>query len=268
MQQQRIQKFLSRVGVASRRTIEDWIKCQRLKVNGQLAVLGMQVTGVEQFILDGQILQVSVRSLSDQTTPNSSLNATQDIHKDSKLLLYHKPVGRICSTNDRLNRPTVFEDLPKISYGKWVSIGRLDINTSGLLLFTNDGDLAHKFMHPNFNQEREYLVRAYGTEITLEQLSLLTEGVLLSDGIAKCSKIALLNSNLNSHKITRNKSHSCNNWYKIVLTEGRNREVRRLFATQNLVVNRLIRIRFGNIVLPKNLKPREYKFINLSENNK
>ena len=228
---QRIQKFLSNQGLASRRAIEEWIKFKRLKVNGEIALLGTKVTGTEQFSLDDKILQ---------DFKNSS---------EIKLLLYHKPIGNICTRSDPKNRPTVFEDLPTVSYGRWISIGRLDLNTSGLLLFTNDGDLAHRFMHPNFNQEREYLVRVYGKEITLEQLSLFRQGMVLEDGIAKFKSITLINRK------------NSNNWYKVVLTEGRNREVKRLFAAQNLIVNRLIRIRFGNIVLPKNLKPREFRFI-------
>ncbi len=228
---QRIQKFLSNQGLASRRAIEEWIKFKRLKVNGEIALLGTKVTGTEQFSLDDKILK--------------DFKNSQEI----KLLLYHKPIGNICTRSDPKNRPTVFEDLPTVSYGRWISIGRLDLNTSGLLLFTNDGDLAHRLMHPNFNQEREYLVRVYGSEITVEQLSLFTQGMVLEDGIAKFKSITLIN--------TKNS----NNWYKVVLTEGRNREVKRLFAAQNLIVNRLIRIRFGNIVLPKDLKPREFRFI-------
>lgn len=228
---QRIQKFLSNQGLASRRAIEEWIKFKRLKVNGEIALLGTKVTGTEKFSLDDKILK--------------DFKNSQEI----KLLLYHKPIGNICTRSDPKNRPTVFEDLPTVSYGRWISIGRLDLNTSGLLLFTNDGDLAHRLMHPNFNQEREYLVRVYGAEITLEQLSLFTQGILLEDGLAKFKSITLIN--------TKNS----NNWYKVVLTEGRNREVKRLFAAQNLIVNRLIRIRFGNILLPKDLKPREFRFI-------
>lgn len=248
---QRIQKFLSNQGIASRRTIESWINSKRLKVNGIVALLGMQINGTEKFTLD------------EQNLPINYLNQTAKIyncHKETKLLLYYKPIGSICSNKDPFYNRTVFADLPKIHNGRWISIGRLDLNTSGLLLFTNNGQLAHRLMHPSFNQEREYLVRTYGKILTLQQLTLFKEGILLNDGIAKFKNINLLNKHMQQKS---NHFNPLNNWYQIILTEGKNKEIRRLFATQNLIVNRLIRIRYGNILLPKNLKPRQYQYVDL-----
>ena len=230
---QRIQKFLAQVGVASRREIENWIKLGRIKVNGKIAQLGEQVTGLEKFSVDNKILLAGKKS---------------SIYEPIKIILYHKPAGKICTRSDPKNRPTVFEDLPSLTIGRWVVVGRLDLNTSGLLLFTNNGDLAHKLMHPSYNQEREYMVRIFG-RASDQILSLLTKGVQLEDGIARFKKITFVNQK------------NSNSWYKVILTEGKNREVKRLFASQELEVNRLIRIRFGNIFLPRTLKTGEFKYL-------
>ncbi len=230
---QRVQKFLAQLGIASRREIETWIKLQRLKINGKVAQLGVQVSGHEQFKLDDEILKIPKKPVSNEII---------------KIILYHKPIGKICTKSDPKNRPTVFEDLPQLTLERWIMVGRLDFNTSGLLLFTNNGDLAHKLMHPSYNQDREYMVRIFGVA-TEEMLFILSKGVQLEDGIAKFKKISFINQK------------NSNSWYKVTLTEGKNREIKRLFESQGLVVNKLIRIRFGNIVLPKTLKSGEFKYL-------
>ncbi len=224
---QRIQKFLAQSGIQSRRTIEEWIKLQRIKINGKIAKLGDQVDGSEKIQLDNKILEIPQKK------------------QPTKVILYHKPVGKICTRSDPKNRPTVFEDLPELTNERWVAVGRLDLNTSGILLFTNNGELANKLMHPSYNQEREYLVRIFG-KATPEILSNLTKGINLEDGISKFKKITFINQK------------STNSWYKVILTEGKNREIKRLFSSQGLEVNRLIRIRFGDIILPKTLKAGEF----------
>lgn len=234
---QRIQKFLADLGLGSRREIEQWIKLDRIKVNGKVIELGTKVIGTEEFRLDNKILSISKK-----------LTVKEPI----KILLYHKPVGKICTRSDPQNRPTVFADLPELVTDRWISIGRLDLNTSGLLLFTNNGNIAHQLMHPSYNQEREYIVRVFGM-VNDEMLSILTRGVKLDDGIAKFKKITLI------------KKNNANSWYKVILTEGKNREIKKLFASQGLIVNRLIRIRFGDIVLPKNLKVGEFKYLSYAK---
>ena len=234
---QRIQKFLSQYGIASRRTIEDWIKLQRIKIDGKIAKLGDQIDGLEEIRLDNKILKFK------NCTNNNQDNV-------ERIILYHKPAGKICTRSDPFNRPTVFADLPELTIGRWVAVGRLDLNTSGILLFTNNGELANKLMHPRYNQEREYLVRIFGI-MTPTILSNLTKGVKLEDGVSRFKEITFINKK------------NTNSWYKVILTEGKNREIKRLFTSQGLIVNRLIRIRFGDIILPKTLKAGEYMPISL-----
>lgn len=235
---QRIQKFLAQSGIASRRTVENWIKLHKIKINNKIAKLGDKINGSEEIKLDDEVLD------------NKKFNE-KNIVNNIQIVLYHKPVGKICTRSDPKNRPTVFNDLPKLSIGRWVAVGRLDLNTSGILLFTNNGEIANKLMHPRYNQEREYLVRIFGKATSL-MLSNMLKGVDLSDGISYFDKITLISS--------KNRDVA-NNWYKVVLSEGKNREIKRLFASQGLEVNRLIRIRFGNIALPRNLRPGEYTIL-------
>lgn len=237
---QRIQKFLADLGFGSRRKIEGWIDSKKLKVNGQLVELGLKVNGSEEFTLEDKIL------LIDQNRNNHS-NKNQEI----KVILYNKPTGKICTRSDPKNRPTVFEDLPELKCNRWVAVGRLDFNTSGLLLFTNNGELANKLMHPSYNQEREYLVRILG-QLSKQGVSCLKKGIKLPEGIAKFKEIEFV------------KQQKANSWYKVILTEGKNKEVKRLFASQGLLVSRLIRIRFGNILLPQNLKPGKFQYLDYS----
>ena len=160
----------------------------------------------------------------------------------TEVLLYHKPEGRVCSRKDEQGRPTIFEQLPPCPQGRWISVGRLDLNTSGLLLLTNNGELANRLMHPRSEIEREYAVRVFG-ELTPEQLRQLKEGIMLEDGSARFERIIPMPG----------ETEGRNHWYRVVLKEGRNREVRRLFEAVGGTVNRLIRIRYGDLTLPRNL---------------
>ncbi len=213
---ERIQKVLARAGFGSRREIERWIKDGRIDINGKKAGLGDQIDDNTIVKLDGKVLK------------------RQRFEKNSKtrVIAYYKPEGEICTRNDPEGRPTVFKKLPRIQGGRWISVGRLDINSSGLLLFTNDGELANRLMHPSSEIDREYAVRVLGTA-TDEQLQTLRDGVELEDGFAKFTDIV------------ESGGEGANHWYHVVLMEGKNREVRRLWESQGLVVSRLIRVRYG-----------------------
>ena len=233
---ERIHKFLAQAGIASRRTIESWIKAGRLTVNGRTAKLGDRVTLEDKVRLDGELIHTGAPS--DKT----------------RILAYHKPAGEICTRSDEKGRPTVFAALPSIRNGRWVNIGRLDINTTGLLLFTNDGNLANKLMHPSGGIEREYAVRVFG-EVRPEILNRLLKGVKLEDGRAAFDSI---------HEAG---GQGRNHWYHVVIREGRNREIRRLWEAQGVTVSRLTRVRFGPCQLPRELRPGEYHELNRSEVN-
>jgi len=224
----RIQKLLAAAGVGSRRGIEEWIRAGRLTVNGQLVKLGDRASATDRFELDGKALQVSA---AEQAGP-----------ADTAILMYHKPVGEVTTRHDPQGRPTVFERLPSPPSGRWVVVGRLDTNTSGLLLFTNDGALAHRLMHPSFEVQRRYLVRVRGTPGP-ELQSRLLKGVMLEDGLAQFSHV---------EPQGRSEGHS---WYQVILHEGRNREVRRAFEALGHEVSRLKRLSYGPYVLPDDLPP-------------
>ncbi len=226
---ERIQKFLAHQGVASRRQIDTMLQEGRISVNGQPAKPGDRVTGDEKIALDGKLIRIN----RNEVKP--------------RLLMYHKPVGEICTRDDPEGRPSVFNNLPNLGHGRWVSIGRLDINTSGLILFTNQGDLANRLMHPSFEVEREYAVRVHGV-VTSDMLLRLEQGVMLEDGIAKFDQI--LDSG----------GEGSNHWYHVILREGRNREVRRLWESLGVEVSRLVRVRYDQFNLPKWLKPGKYRF--------
>jgi 23S rRNA pseudouridine2605 synthase len=221
---EKVQKVLARSGLGSRREMERWIEQGRVTVDGRVAQLGDRV-------VEGQSIEVDQRPVS------------LDSGATARCLLYHKPTGEVCSRKDPEGRRTVFERLPKLSAGRWISVGRLDYNTSGLLLFTTDGELANALMHPAAGIEREYLVRVLG-EVTEEKLSALREGVLLDDGMARFSDIQPGGSD----------DDAANQWYYVVLMEGRNREVRRLWESQGLTVSRLKRVRYGELFIPSKIK--------------
>ncbi len=226
---ERIQKFLAARGAGSRRYIDDLLQQGRITVNGKTAKPGDQVEGKEKFAIDGKALRIH------RYAPRP------------KLLMYHKPVGQVCTRKDPEGRDSVFEHLPTLNQGRWVSIGRLDINTSGLLLFCSDGELANRLMHPSFEVEREYAVRVHGA-VNDEMLNQLKNGVELEDGPASFDQI--LDSG----------GSGTNHWYHVILKEGRNREVRRLWEAVGVEVSRLVRVRYDDFSLPKWLKPGKYRF--------
>ncbi|MBO0612005.1 MAG: hypothetical protein RL122_341 [Pseudomonadota bacterium] len=232
---ERIQKLLSRAGYGSRREIERMVNAGEILVNGQRAASGQAIDENDQVTLRGQRLHLSSR-----------VNATH------KVLMYHKPAGEVCTLSDPDNRPTVFDSLPKIRAGRWIMVGRLDINTDGLLLFTTDGELANKLMHPSSEIEREYACRVLG-EVNNEMLIRLQEGVELEDGKA------------NFMRIKDAGGEGVNHWYHVVLAEGRNREVRRLWESQGVKISRLIRVRYGNIMLPRYLRSGHHKELEVRE---
>lgn len=223
-QGEKLQKVLAQAGFGSRRAMEEWIAAGRVTVNGEPAVLGMRVLPGDMVKTANRTIRVGER---DQT---------------ARVLLYHKPEGEIVSRDDPENRATVFDKLPRLRGQKWIAIGRLDFNTSGLLIFTTSGTLANRLMHPRFEVEREYAVRVQGT-MTEEQMKLVLEqGVELDDGPVTFEK-------LEDHG-----GEGFNHWYHVILKEGRNRIVRRTFDALGLPVSRLIRVRFGIINLPPRLK--------------
>lgn len=223
---ERIQKLLAAAGAGSRRGIEEWLRAGRLTVNGRVAKLGDRAEVSDLFTLDGQPLRVARHHREDGAA--------------RAVLLYHKPVGEVTTRHDPESRPTVFERLPPAPSGRWVVVGRLDVNTSGLLLFTNDGALAHRLMHPSYEVERRYLVRVRGSPAS-ELIQRLQQGVQLEDGLARFDQV---------QERGRSEGHS---WYEVVLREGRNREVRRAFEATGHEVSRLKRLAYGPFQLPEDL---------------
>ena len=222
---ERLQKMLAQAGLGSRRSMEEWISAGRVTLNGEVATLGMRV-------VEGDVVRVDKR-LVHLKTHGSSL---------PRVLLYHKQEGEIVSRDDPEKRANVFDKLPKLRGMKWVAIGRLDFNTSGLLIFTTSGDLANRLMHPRFEVEREYAVRVQGSMTELQMRQMVKEGIMLEDGPIKFEK--LLDEG----------GEGYNHWYRLILKEGRNRVVRRTFEALGLPVSRLLRVRYGIINLPPRLK--------------
>lgn len=219
----KLHKVLADAGVGSRREMEELIVAGRVSVNGEPAYIGQRVANEDVVRVNGRIIK---RPSAD---------------RPPRIILYHKPAGEIVSHDDPGGRETVFSRLPKIRVGKWLSVGRLDLNTEGLLIFTTSGDLAHRFMHPRYGAEREYAVRVLG-ELTADQIKTLTTGIELEDGVAQFGSLEFVGG------------EGSNRWYRVTIHEGRNREVRRMFEAVGLTVSRLIRTRFGEVVLPRNLR--------------
>lgn len=219
----RLQKLLAQHGMGSRRDMDAMIAAGRASINGVIAKPGDRVAPGDVVRVDDKIIRFRRHT------------------RLPRIMLYHKPEGEIVSVDDPEGRPSVFDKLPKMKTSKWVAIGRLDFNTSGLLIFTTDGTLANRLMHPRFEMEREYAVRIVG-ELTLEQVTRLKDGVELVDGLAKFEQLQDQGGTGTNH------------WYRVVLKEGRNREVRRMFEVMGLTVSRLMRVRFGPIHLPPRLK--------------
>ncbi|WP_338637599.1 23S rRNA pseudouridine(2605) synthase RluB [Erwinia persicina] len=222
---EKLQKVLARAGHGSRREIETLISAGRVSVDGKLATLGDRVepSALMKIRVDGHIVPVS-----------------ESITEVCRVLAYYKPEGELCTRNDPEGRPTVFDRLPKLRGARWVAVGRLDVNTCGLLLFTTDGELANRLMHPSREVEREYAVRVFGA-VDDEKIKLLSRGVQLEDGPAAFKTLKFTGG------------EGINQWYNVTLTEGRNREVRRLWEAVGVQVSRLIRVRYGDIDLPKGL---------------
>ena len=222
---EKLQKILARSGHGSRREIEGYLQEGRISIDGTKAKLGdrIDVTTTAKIRLDGRILNIR--------------EAQKDV---CRVLAYYKPEGELCTRSDPQGRPTVFQRLPRLNSARWIAVGRLDVNTSGLLLFTTDGELANRLMHPSREVEREYAVRVFG-EIDDAKIRQLTRGVQLEDGPASFRSVSYRGG------------EGINQWYNVSLTEGRNREVRRLWEAVGVQVSRLIRVRYGDIDLPKGL---------------
>ncbi|MEO5574308.1 MAG: 23S rRNA pseudouridine(2605) synthase RluB [Gammaproteobacteria bacterium] len=221
---EKLQKVLARAGYASRREIETWIAAGRITINGLPAKLGDRITEKDSICIDGHAPQAQRLSGSKR-----------------RVLAYYKPEGEVCTRSDPEGRPTIFDHLPMLRNGRWVAIGRLDINTSGLILLTTDGELSHKLMHPSTEIEREYAVRVMG-QVDKDMLQRLITGVELDDGMA------------HFNTVTDAGGQGSNHWYHVILTEGRNREVRRLWESQGVKVSRLTRVRYGTIPLRRGLR--------------
>ena len=221
---EKLQKVLARIGVGSRRDVESWISQGRIKVNGKDATLGLRVDLHDAISIDGKVIKRE--------------EAAESVRR---VIMYNKPDGEICTRDDPEGRPTVFDKLTRPKEGRWINIGRLDINTTGLLMFTTDGELANRLMHPSYEMDREYAVRVRG-EVDDEMIERLKAGVVLEDGPARFTDIKQAPG-----------GEGFNHWYHCVVMEGRNREVRRLWESQGLVVSRLKRVRFGPVFLNSDL---------------
>ncbi|MFD2633280.1 23S rRNA pseudouridine(2605) synthase RluB [Idiomarina piscisalsi] len=220
---EKLQKVLARSGHGSRREIEAKIAAGRIRVNGMVAQLGERVDADAKVRIDGHEVEIK---------PEEEVIC--------RVLMYHKPEGELCTRKDPEGRPTVYDRLPRMSGARWVAVGRLDVNTSGLLLFTTDGELANRLMHPSQQVEREYAVRIFG-EVDDKMISRLKKGVQLEDGPAHFNSIKPAGGD------------GMNRWYHVTISEGRNREVRRLWESQEVQVSRLIRVRYGDIPLEQGL---------------
>lgn len=229
---EKLQKLLATAGLGSRRELEKWIAGGRVSVNGTVAALGDRAESDDRILVDGRAIKI----VTDDTP---------------RVLMYSKPEGEICTASDPDGRPTVFDNLPRLSRGRWIAIGRLDINTSGLLLFTTHGELANRLMHPSYEIKREYMARIHG-DVNEAMIARLTEGVVLEDGVAKFQTVKT------QHAQSADERSGSNRWFRVILAEGKTREVRRLWESQGVEVNRLKRISYGPIELPSIVRRSEF----------
>lgn len=236
IKQERIQKILARSGLGSRRQIEKSIKMAQIYINGKLVELG-------QTLKEGDIIEWKNRKWVIESQA-----------QDLQVIMYNKPLGQICTRKDEKGRPTVFDNLPPLKRQRWINVGRLDINTTGLILFTTDGNFANHLMHPSTQIDREYACRVFG-EVDQIKLDNLRKGVELEDGPARFNDIQQAGAG------------EANQWFHVVLLEGKNREVRRLWESQDLKVSRLKRVRYGGVFLPKKLKMGQYQELSQGEIN-
>jgi 23S rRNA pseudouridine2605 synthase len=232
---ERLQKVLARAGYGSRRQVESWIREGKISVNDKPAEIGISVSATDRIKIEGRLV-------STATGPDYS----------PRTLVYHKPAGELTTRKDEAGRPTVFDNLPRIKHARWISVGRLDFNTAGLLLVTTDGELAHRLMHPSWEVEREYAVRILG-KVGDDVLQRLHEGVMLDDGMAAFATILDAGGK------------GANHWYHVTLREGKNREVRRLWESEGLQVSRLIRIRYGPVELGRDVRAGRFRDLTRNE---
>ncbi|MCV6613114.1 MAG: 23S rRNA pseudouridine(2605) synthase RluB [Amphritea sp.] len=237
MSDEKLQKVLARSGLGSRREMERWIEAGRISVNGQVATLGDRISKRDEVEVDGRA--------SKMVFDNDS---------ERRVLIYNKPLGEVSTRHDPEGRATVFDHLPPLKQGRWIAVGRLDINTSGLLLFTTDGELANNLMHPSANIDREYAVRILG-DVDDAMIERLKAGVLLDDGMARFTDVQYFDG------------EGANKWYHVVVMEGRNREVRRLWESQDVQVSRLKRVRYGPFFMPSEVKAGTWKELDQKEIN-
>ena len=230
---EKLQKLLAQAGIGSRREMEKVIDAGRVQVNGNIARLGDRASRRDKISVDGHLVKITDENIG-------------------RVLVYNKPEGEICSRNDPEGRNTVFDRLPKVKDSRWIAVGRLDFNTTGLLLFTTDGELANALMHPSSEIDREYLCRVLGN-VDEAMIQRMLDGVLLDDGVAKFTDIV------------DGGGAGANRWFYVALMEGRNREVRRLWESQEVQVSRLKRVRFGSVFLPPKLKQGQWQEMNHKE---
>ena len=227
-QDEKLQKVLARAGFGSRREMETWISDGRVRVNGKIATLGDRATATDTIMVDGKKV---ANTSGDGNLPRG--------------LLYNKPENEICSAKDPEGRPSVYDHLPPIKHGRWVAVGRLDFNTSGLLLFTTDGELANRLMHPSANIDREYAVRVMG-DVSDEMIKTLLKGVMIDEHLCRFTDVQFF------------AGEGRNRWYHVVIMEGRNREVRKLWESQGVRVSRLKRVRYGPVFIPSRVKKGQF----------
>ena len=235
---EKLQKFLANRGYGSRRQVEQWISDGRVRLNNSVAKIGDRVSINDSIFLDNK--KVRSRELVE-----------------THIIVYNKPEGLVSTTKDTRGRPLVFDNLPPLKRGKWISVGRLDINTSGLMLFTTNGELANRLMHPKYSIDRKYLVRVYG-KVEKKNIEALKKGILIGDEYSRFKSIEFKNEFLKDQV-------RLNNWFQVTLGSGKNREVRSLWESQGFEVSRLKRISYGPVILPSFVRPGNYSYLSEKE---